>query len=674
MKKPKFTMHDSRTRLALLGLLMMGMFLLVVGKLLWVQIISGTELGKRATVQVTDKIKRNTPRGRIVDRNGEELAVSIMVHSLYADPGEMSENPTPGKKAEVRDIPRIAAQKLAPVLQMSEETLYKKLTVDGRFSWIKRMLEPKDYAAVQQIIKENKLTGLHFITESKRYYTKKSMAAQVLGFVGTDDNGLSGLELALDSVLKGAETRQTKKVDAMGRTVVTDGNTDLDETKEKPVVATVYLTIDSKIQFVIEDALDDAMKRTNAAGAAVLIMDPNTGAILAMGSRPTFNPNQFDEFPATTWLNRAVSIIYEPGSVFKPIVGTMGLSEGLITPDTPINDTGSIRIADRTISNWDGSGMGLVKFEDVIKFSINTGMVQLGMKLGAQKEIDWAKKYGFGKATGIELPGEEDGILYDPKNMYDPDIATLAIGQGIAVTPLQELRAICAIANGGELLKPYIIDRIVAPNGEVIRQGKKQTVRQVITPEVAEQMRAMMEKVVSEGGGKTARIQGYRIAGKTGTAQKISEYGGYAPGQYIASFVGFVPADKPQYAMLVMLDNPRGAFYGSQVSAPIFRDTLQQILVAKGIQPSNSEGLPSFEAHMEPGQQIATRKPEPVLLPKEDGWLLPDFTGLDARAIAAILQQGELVLEPYGSGAAYKQSPAGGATVKKGTKIEVWFK
>lgn len=301
-------------------------------------------------------------------------------------------------------------------------------------------------------------------------------------------------------------------------------------------------------------------------------------------------------------------------------------------------------------------------------------MVQLGMKLGAQKEIDWAKKYGFGKATGIELPGEEDGILYDPKKMYDPDIATLAIGQGIAVTPLQELRAICAIANGGELLKPYIIDRIVAPNGEVIRQGKKQTVRQVITPEVAAQMRAMMEKVVSEGGGKTARIQGYRIAGKTGTAQKISEYGGYAPGQYIASFVGFVPADKPQYAMLVMLDNPRGAFYGSQVSAPIFRDTLQQILVAKGIQPSNSEGLPSFEAHMGPGQQIATRKPEPVLLPKEDGWLLPDFTGLDARAIAAILQQGELVLEPYGSGAAYKQSPVGGATVKKGTKIEVWFK
>lgn len=673
MKKNKFTLEDSRSRLLVLSGIISLLFILVLLHLLWVQVISGTELGKQATLQITDKAKRNTPRGRIVDRNGEELAVSIMVHSLYANPQEMNENPTPNAKAQTRDVARIAAQMLAPVLQIKEDSLYEDFTLQGQFVWIKRMLEPKDYEQVQKIIKENKLTGLHFITESKRYYTKKSMAAQVLGFVGTDDSGLSGLELALDSVLKGAETRQTKKVDAMGRAVA-DANTDLEETREKSMLSTVYLTIDSKMQFVIEDALDDAMKRTHAEGAAVLIMDPHTGAILAMGSRPTFDPNHFGDYPAKSWLNRAISIIYEPGSVFKPIVGTMGLSEGVITPDTPVNDTGSIRIADRTISNWDGSGMGLVKFEDVIKFSINTGMVQLGMKLGAQKEIDWAKKYGFGKATGIELPSEEDGILYDPKNMYEPDIATLAIGQGIAVTPLQELRAICAIANGGELLQPYIIDRIVAPNGEVIRKGKKHTVRQVITPDVAAQMRGMMEKVVSEGGGKTARIQGYRIAGKTGTAQKISEYGGYASGQYIASFVGFVPADNPQYAMLVMLDNPRGAFYGSQVSAPIFRDTLQQILVAKGIQPSSSEGLPSFDAHMQPGQKNEAPKATPALTAKEDGWLLPDFTGLDARAIAAILQEGGLKLEPYGAGKAYQQSPPEGTVVKRGSKVEIWFR
>ena len=657
MKKIKFTLNDSRNRLLLLGGLILLMFFAVAVKLLWIQIVSGTELGKRATVQVTDKIKRHTPRGRIVDRNGEELAVSIMVHSLYVNPDEMNKSAKPGKKeTEYRDIPRIAAQKLAPVLNISEKALYDDFTLKGQFVWVKRMLEPRDYEQVVKIIKENKLPGLHFIAESKRYYTKKSMAAQVLGFVGTDDSGLSGLELALDSILKGAETRQTKMVDAMGRTIA-DRDTDLEENREKTMVATVYLTIDSKMQFVIEDALDDAMKRTNAAAAAVLIMDPHT----------------FGKYPAVNWLNRAISIIYEPGSVFKPIVGTMGLSEGLVTPDTPINDTGSIRIADRVISNWDDTGMGLCKFEDVIKYSINTGMVQLGMKLGAQKEIDWAKKYGFGTATGIELPSEEDGILYDPKNMYEPDIATLAIGQGIAVTPLQELRAICAIANGGELLKPYIIDRIVAPNGEVIRKGKKQVVRNVITPEVAAQMRGMMEKVVSEGGGKTARIKGYRIAGKTGTAQKIAEQGGYAAGKYIASFVGFVPADKPQYAMLVMLDTPRGAFYGSQVSAPIFRDTLQQILVAKGIQPSNSEGLPSFEAHMKPGQKEKPAKALPSLKPKGKNWIVPDFSGFDARAITGELQKGSMVLEPYGSGKAYKQRPAGGTEVEPGSKIEIWF-
>ena len=673
MKKEKFTLADSRKRLTVLSGLVLVLFLAVAIKLLYVQVIIGTDMGKRAVTQVTNKIRRHTPRGRIVDRNGEELAVSIMVHSLYVNPDEMNKSAKPGKNQEIRDIPRIAAQKLAPVLNISEASLYEDFTLKGQFVWIKRMLDPKDYEKVARVIKENKLPGLHFISESKRYYTKKSMAAQVLGFVGTDDSGLSGLELALDSILKGAETRQTKMVDAMGRTIA-DRNTDPDETKEKTMVATVYLTIDNKMQFVIEDALDDAMRRTNAAGAAVLIMDPHTGAVLAMGSRPTFDPNNFGEYPATSWLNRAISMIYEPGSVFKPIVGTMGLSEGLITPDTPINDLGSIRIADRVISNWDGSGMGMIKFEDVIKYSVNTGMVQLGMKLGAKREIEWAKKYGFGTATGIELPSEEDGILYDPKDMYEPDIATLAIGQGIAVTPLQELRAICAIANGGELLKPYIIDRVVAPNGEVIRRGKKQVVRNVITPEVAAQMRTMMEKVVSEGGGKTARIQGYRIAGKTGTAQKIAEGGGYAPGKYIASFVGFVPADKPQYAMLVMLDTPRGAFYGSQVSAPIFRDTLQQILVAKGIQPGNSEGLPSFEAHLKPGQKEKPLAAVPSLKPKGDNWVVPDFSGFDARAITRELQKGQLTLEPYGSGKAYKQRPAGGTEVEPGTKIEIWFK
>ena len=455
-------------------------------------------------------------------------------------------------------------------------------------------------------------------------------------------------------------------MDALGRPM---GESGLNATRPQNM-PTVYLTIDSKIQFVLEDALDRAMQETKSKAAAAVLMDPHTGAVLGMASRPTFDPNDFGEYPSSTWTNRAISIIYEPGSVFKPIVGCMGLSENIITPQTLFNDAGSIKIADRVIRNWDGEGRGYVPFEDIIKYSINTGMVQLGMQLGARQMTDYSKKFGFGQPTGIELPGEESGILYNPEDMYEPDIATMAIGQGIAVTPLQMLRAICAIANGGELLKPYIIDKIVMPDGRVLREGKKEVVRRVISEDVASQMRTMMEKVVSEGGGKPAHIAGYQIAGKTGTAEKLAEQGGYAPGEYIASFVGFVPAANPQYAMLVMLDTPQGAFYGSQVSAPVFKDTLQQILVAKGVQPSTHEGLPSFEEH---GKDTKAAK-VPVMEFLPDGKVkVPDFTGLDMRQTAELVQRGHLVLVPYGSGRAKKQSLAPGTVAAEGTKLEIWF-
>ena len=667
MRKP-FTLKDSRVRLAVVAGLIMFIFLGVVLRLLWVQIISGTELGKKATTQITGHIKKTAPRGKILDCNGEELAVSIMANTLIANPKEMVLNPKKKQEQEVpRDIKREAARLLAPALKMNEEELYKDFSLEGEYVRIQRLMEPKEYEAVAQIIKENKLPGLYFEQESKRYYTKKTMAAQVLGFVGEDDSGLSGLELALDGILKGALFYQEEKVDALGRPVAESSLMD----KRPPKVSTVYLTIDSKMQFVVEDALDDAMKRTHAAGAAVIIMDPETGAILAMGSRPTFDPNNYGKSAPESWLNRGISMIYEPGSVFKPIMGCAGMSEGIISPDSPIQDNGSIQVADRTIRNWDGSGMGAIHFQDVIKYSINTGMVQLGLKLGADREIAYAKKFGFGKDTGIELPGEEDGILYNPKKMVLPDIATMAIGQGVAVTPLQMLRAICSIANGGELLQPYIIDKIVAPNGDIIRRGGKKVVRRVITEDVAAQMRLMMEKVVSEGGGKSAHIKGYRIAGKTGTAEKLSPNGGYAAGQYIASFVGFVPADKPKYAMLVMLDRPQGAFYGSQVSAPIFKDTLQQILVAKGVQPSIHEDLPSFNEHGGTAEPLA--KTVPVLQQKGDKWLLPNLQGLDVRTISGILEPAKIRLVPVGSGISYQQEPAAGAEIPLGAQVKVWF-
>lgn len=651
-----------------------GIFLLFIfGKLTYIQLVRGSSYGSEAYSQMQRDRILHSPRGRIVDRNGEELAVSIMTGSLIADPSKMyDESPAVIKKFGQRDARRVAADQLAPLLKQPADELYKDFSdTERQYLRLQRTMEPQTMAQVKKVIEEYKLPGFYFEDESKRYYTKKRAAAQILGYVGDDDKGLSGIEYMYDKELKSKQSPYSILVDVAGRQILDNGD------KAKPVdekLSTVYLTLDSKIQYVLEDAMDDAMTRTKAKAATAIIMDPYTGEILGMASRPTFDPNAYYKYSYESFSNRAVGFTYEPGSVFKPIVGCMGLTEGVITPDTPFQDLGSIKIADRVIHNWDGEGMGTVPFSTVIKFSINTGMVQLGMKLGAERMTSYAKKFGFGEPTGIDLPGEESGILYNPKDMYEPDIATMAIGQGISVTPIQVLRAICAIANGGELLQPYIVQKIVAPDGTVIKEGQKHVVRNVITPEVARQMREMMEKVVSEGGGKTAAIKGYRIAGKTGTAEKIAEGGGYAAGQYIASFVGFVPADKPRYAMLVMLDTPQGAFYGSQVSAPIFRDTLQQILVAKGIQPSSSVGLPSFEEMNAVGSKEKKTQETPVIQVLPNGKIkLPDFKGIDMRITADFLQQGHLRLKPYGSGKAYQQRPTAGTEVEADSTVEVWF-
>ncbi|NCD09798.1 MAG: peptidoglycan glycosyltransferase [Negativicutes bacterium] len=667
----KFSLHSGKKRTGVIGFLILLAFALVVLRLFWLQIITGNELARRSVRQTTGEEKVYSPRGSILDRHGEELAVSIMSKSLYVDPQQMDDNPELWARGEKpkRDPRRLAADLLAPVLKMKADDLFADFSSEGRFLWIKRAMEPDEADAVRQIIKENKFSGLHFLQESKRYYTKNTMAAHVLGFVGIDDNGLSGIEWALDSLIKGAENRKSEILDALGRPIAESGF----NSATPPEMATVYLTIDNKMQYVLEKGLDDAIAKTHAKSAAVILMDPNTGEILGMASRPTYDPNKFSEYPMDALKNRAISIIYEPGSVFKPIVGCAGLSENLVSPNTPFYDGGAFNVADRTIRNWDGGSLGAITFTDVIKFSVNTGMADLGMRLGGQKLTDYTKKFGFGKATGIELPGEEDGILYDPEEMRLPDIATMSIGQGVAVSPLQMLRAICAIANGGELVKPYIVQKVVSQDGKVLMEGKKQVVRRVITEEVAEQMRSMMEQVVSDGGGKTARIQGYKIAGKTGTAEKLSENGGYAAGVYIASFVGFVPSDSPQYAMLIMLDSPQGAFYGSQVSAPVFRDTLQQILVAQGIQPSTTIGLPSLDTLKRPeNYKQLDQMPQMQIMP--DGKAkIPNFAGLNIRQVAELIQQGRLVLIPHGSGTAKKQSLPPGTILGQGTLVEVWF-
>ena len=670
-------MQENRQRYALLCGIILFIFASVVVRLAWLQLWSAERFTKLAEQQITADVTSKNPRGKILDRDGEELAVSIMTKSLYVDPFEMVDTLKSKKQKEpLRDVKRIGADLLAPVLKIDAAELYELFSSEGRFLWVKRTMEPKEAEEVKKIIKDHKLPGLHFLEESKRYYTKKGAAAHVLGFVGTDDIGWSGIEYSLNDILTGAESRHSAMFNALGGQML-----DQDAKSEKKEnVFNVYLTLDSKMQYVLEDAMEDAIKRTKAKGAAAIIMDPYSGEILGMSSRPTYDPNNYSNYKPEVWSNKTISMIYEPGSVFKPIVACMGMAEQIVTPNSMFQDDGRIQVADRIIHNWDWKwefkGKGKIPLSEVIKNSVNTGMVQLGMELGAHRLTNYSKLFGFGEPTGIELPGEESGILYKAEDMYKPDVATMAIGQGIAVTPIQMLRAICSIANGGELVKPYIIKKVVAPNGDVVREGQKKVIRQVISKDTASKMRDMMEQVVIDGGGKSAAIKGYRIAGKTGTAEKLAEKGGYEKDKYIASFVGFVPADKPKYAMIVMIDEPQGAFYGSQVAAPIFRDTLQQILVAKGIQPISGEGLPSFEQlEQAEAKTVQSEKKVPQLTIMPDGKIkLPDFKGVDMRRAAGIIRQGRLRLKPHGSGFAYKQEPKAGTVVDEGRVVEIWFK
>lgn len=470
-EKP-FHLQDGKKRTVYIGYLVLVVLAFVIGRLFWLQIIRGDALAKEAMAQIMGEHVEISPRGSILDRNGDDLAVSIISKSLYVNPQEMDDNPEKwarGKQPN-RDPRREAADKLAPVLGLKAEDLYADFKDPERhFIWVKRTLDPEVAKQVTDIIKEEKLSGFHFQDESKRYYTKNKLAAQVLGFVGTDDKGLEGVEASLDKEIKGKEIKRGNFFDARGNRMGQSGLNDV----QPPKMNSVYLTIDAKMQFILEKSLDDAIAKTHAASAAAILMDPHTGEILGMASRPTFDPNFFAKGRPEEFINRAVAIIYEPGSVFKPIMGCAGLSEGVISPTTPFNDLGSIDVGGRRIRNWDGRGLGAVTFTDIIKYSLNTGMAWLGLKLGGKRETEYAKKFGFGSPTGSDVPGEEAGILYNPEDMVPSDVATMGIGQGIAVSPLQMLRAICAIANGGELIKPYIVQKIVTPSGEVLQEGKK---------------------------------------------------------------------------------------------------------------------------------------------------------------------------------------------------------
>ncbi|GMA99864.1 penicillin-binding transpeptidase domain-containing protein [Pelosinus sp. IPA-1] len=631
---------------------LLGMVLILLGRIGWLQFVNGERMTAKMAMQVKESKVLQSPRGTIYDRNGRELAISSLTKSLYADPSEIKD-------------PDAIVSLLSTLLEMNPVDLREKLTTGGRFIWIKRMIEPVVAQKIQAVIKEADIKGLVFLEESKRYYPNDNLAAQVLGFVGTDDIGLDGMEMALDNVIKGKSTEHSVDTDSRGTPIFKSIFTFTPPKQGK----NVYLTLDSAIQFIVEQSLDKAMIANKPRGATVIVMNPHTGEILAMANRPTYNPNQFYKYSDQEWKNRAVAYNYEPGSTFKSIVSAAALQEGKLTPEERFTDAGFVEVSGRRIQNWSGESYGNISFVTVIEQSINTCFVQIGMRLGAYKLTEYAKLFGFGKATGIELPGEEEGLLFDPKDMRDSDVATMSIGQSIAVTPLQLITAVSAIANEGVLLKPHIIKEIRNADGSIDQEVTTQTVRQAITPETARILTGLMEKVVSEGGGKKAFVKGYRFAGKTGTAEKLQDNGsGYSAGRYVASFVGFGPVEDPQVAVLVVLDDPQGVYYGGEIAAPIAGEILGQIMRHLAIYPQITYQVPSPKEPPQPVRDVSTEIKAPP-----GKVVVPNVTGKSIREAGDKITQIGLSIVPIGTGVAVRQSIAENTIVESGTEITIYF-
>ena len=652
-------------RIGYVALVMIGVLVILVFRYAYLQIVQGDALAQRMRDQSGYEFRIQSLRGAILDRSGKELAVSSMTKSLFVDPNHVYDTHTPEE----------IASDIAPLIGLTEQDILDDIARGGGFVWVKRRLEHTEYEAVRAVIREKGYSDcLGFQNEAKRYYPNDALAANVIGFVGTDDEGLDGVEQALDPLLKGEVREERLTVDGQRRPIL-DSIFAGRRVYGSDYCKTVSLTIDSTIQFMVEQELDRAMAENNPDSITAIVMDPKTGEILAMASRPSYNPNRFWEYPQENWKNRAVSFIYEPGSTFKAVIAGAALQESIVTPNQVFFDPGYVMVSGRRIQNWSNESYGAVTFTDIVKKSLNTGFAQVGLSLGAEKMMHYTRVFGFGERTGIDLPGEEEGILFNADDMRDSDIATTAIGQSIAVTPLQLVTAMAAIANGGTLMHPYIVREIRNPDGSIYEERAPREIRRVLEPTVDRTLIGLLEQVVASGGGKKAGVKGYRIAGKTGTAQKIRrETAGYLEGRYIASFCGFAPVEDPIFTVLVMIDDPRGGdFYGGQIAAPVASRIFTQLLRYAHVEPSSNTFAETAGETEKGRSEDEEKRMEAAATPPEGKAVVPDFTGLSLREAARLAELRGLIFESEGTGAAVSQSLSVNDIVDQGERVKVYF-
>ncbi len=619
-------------RLGILLLAVLVAFSLLIVRLFWVQVVWGGQLRQEATKIRTRDIILQPNRGNIYDRHHNPLVTSVPVYSIYAYP------------EQVKD-PESTADKVAAILGVRRDEIYKKLAGQGPFVWLQHGVEFDRAQELQGI------SGLGFIESSTRFYKQGTLAAALLGFVGDDNQGLNGVEKNYDRELQGTPGKMVLEIDAQGRQIPQSGVV----VQPSEAGNHLVLTLDQTIQYYVERELDRIVSAYQPRWAAILVMEPKTGEILAMGSRPTFDPSRWKKFPQEVWeKNPATLYTYEPGSTFKMITAAAALEEGVVRPTDWFNDSGYAVVKGRRIYCWDRRGHGAQSFAQAVENSCNPVFVQVGLKLGKERVYKYIRGFGFGNPTGIDLPGEESGVVVPEQRASDLDVATMAIGQSIAVTPIQLLTAVSAIANGGYLMQPHVVKAVEDAAGKTIREISPQVIRQVISADTARQLAGLLEKVVLEGTGRRALVEGYRVAGKTGTAQ-VPGPGGYVQGKYVASFAGFAPADNPRISVLVVVGEPRGEeYHGGEVAAPAFgavvRDTLRYL------------GVPE-----DPGRQSQHATPE-----QDDLVVVPDLVGFPVADARWLLQErGLRSWSPGKTGLVTGQEPSAGKRVPPGTTVSL---
>ena len=631
----------------------------IEARLVFLQVMRHDEMSARAERQQSRTIEAPAKRGELLDRRGRVLAYSVDADTIYAVPTDI-EDPDKASSA--------LCGALADCTAKDRHALADRIRRGRAFVYVRRQVSPEQARRVAAL----DLSGVGFMKENRRFYPNKDLAAHILGYVGIDNDGLHGIEAAYDSLIKGRPGTVLIQTDARRHAF---------SRIERPPTAgaTLELTIDQYLQHIAESELKAGVESARAAGGSAVVMDPATGEILALANYPTFNPNAYRDFDAEAQRNRAIQDLYEPGSTFKIVTAGAALEEKVVKPQDPIDvSAGLIRFGSRVIHDTPRHREALT-FEDVIVRSSNVGAIKVGLRLGPQRLGAYVSRFGFGRPSSPDFRGENPGIVWNPSTLTESALASVSIGYQVGVTPLQMAAAVSSVANGGKLMEPRLVRAVI---GDGKRTPVPQRVLQrTISPETAAQLTAMMEGVVERGTAKRARIPGYTIAGKTGTASKIVN-GHYSRSDYNVSFVGFVPSRAPLFTVIVMIDSPRSvSAYGGVVAAPIFQRIADRALRHKGVAPSIDAAPPLLVARQResdaPEQPALGPASLPLVAPAARSYgstaVVPDLQGLGARDALRSLARLGLSGSLHGAGVVVAQRPEPGTPVERGASATLWL-